>query len=257
MTSKEEIERFSEAHVMGGVERLFRQLPASISLLLGLSGLAYVVGWFAARAYLTEFGAEWLLPEMSTATLLGYSWLPILWTTFFAYIGICDLVGTHKEKFDAGKIRRFIRWFILLTVVSSIASYFKTQYQAVLAFLSAIVVVVLAGATIEISVLHFGTPRKTSDTSTLHLAWGILTFAVYLAPTQIGRARALEDLDLKNSKMGIITTANNEGPTLRLLHANGERIYAVELGETPEAREIRILPVTSVISIRKPKGKGT
>ncbi|MGH9958624.1 MAG: hypothetical protein ACREBC_16085, partial [Pyrinomonadaceae bacterium] len=45
--------------------RILSVLPHALSVLLSFAVVAYVVGWFQARAYFGQFGAEWLVTQLN------------------------------------------------------------------------------------------------------------------------------------------------------------------------------------------------
>jgi len=81
-----------------GAKRLFQGLPKAASATIGLSGIAYFIGWLYGRSYFSNFGAKWLASEVPLLTMIGYSWWPVIIVIFYAYLGFTDLAEIENEK---------------------------------------------------------------------------------------------------------------------------------------------------------------
>src|SRR5437879_3240436 len=110
--------------ILVGAQRLFQEGPKLLTGLAGVSGLAYLVGWIYTKSYFSEFGASWILNDISLATLFSYSWIPVLGLLFFAFLGITDLAELESKASQALSQRlkvslgiyRYGRWIFLVLV---------------------------------------------------------------------------------------------------------------------------------------------
>ncbi len=99
--------------ILEGVKRLFQGLPKVTATIFGLSGFAYLIGWIYARSYFSVFGAEWLMTEIPTLTIMSYSWWPVVVVLFYAYLGITALAEIEEDK---GSVEDSLRFKITLGV---------------------------------------------------------------------------------------------------------------------------------------------
>ncbi len=57
---------------------LFKSLTEIAGATLSLVIYAYIIGWIQATAYFKNVGAEWIRNDLSTLSILSYSWIPIV-----------------------------------------------------------------------------------------------------------------------------------------------------------------------------------
>jgi hypothetical protein len=97
MPSEKKQKEAQQIIVLAGIRRFISVLPQVLSIVVGLSILVYVLGWLSARAYYLEFGATWLLSEITIISLLGFSCFSLAAVLFFVYLGVTDLLESETR----------------------------------------------------------------------------------------------------------------------------------------------------------------
>ena len=258
MTIKEEQPTQS---IIDGAKRMMQGLPRAASGIIGLGCFAYIIGWAYARFYYSEFGASWLINEIPTQTLLGYSWLPVITVLFFAYLGFLDLAETERDgAFETSqrfKLTRFVlnygRWFFIATIVADVA-FGVFGYTTVASFFSHITVFVVVGmatSAIEMIIYRFANPNIKFDLSIVSLTYIILVFGLYIAPAQMGRNTAREDMNSTVSSLSFVTLRDDPHQSFRLLISSGDRFYVFPVKYESKYPPIQIVTASQIQSIQK------
>jgi len=260
MSSENQKEGIQHKLILTGINRFLAGLTQVLSIIVGLSILAYVVGWISARAYYSEFGATWLLSEMSIVSLLGYSWVPLAAFLLFIYLGVTDLLESKTRYKGTIFIIRNGWWVYLIlalgTGISTNYNYSKIAY--LLSYTSAVVVIMLAAACVEATILWLGKSDNSLNSFLVYMVWCIVFVGFYFAPKQIGITTAKRDLDPRLTELQIVRLHESKDLNLRLLLMSGDRIYAFSIefeGKYPEIRLLQPSQVRSIQRVTKSKKK--
>ena len=200
---------------------IFKSLTKIGAWLLSLAGFAYLIGWFQASAYFRYLGASWILNDMSTLSIISYSWIPLLVFVFFLYLGLWDIsqARTRKVKADKTILKYSISIMILLIVINFIFQNLELVeiYRISTIFL---IVFYFFYAIICMHVLITELQEQTFKWNTFinALIYGIVIFGLYQAPTKIGEFNAQEDIDLKLSKLPQVIMKTHLKEDIRLLY---------------------------------------
>lgn len=258
MLGKED--RSSES-IFFGAQRLVGTVPKVVAGLIGLGSFAYIVGWFYARSYFSEFGASWILSDVPVLTVLGYSWLPVIIVLFFGYLGVTDLAETESkaEVKDSKRFRASIsvfnhgRWvFVILALANPLVVFFGfLPLASFLSMASVFVTVAMATSAIEILVVRLSRTDLKIDLPIAYLSYAIIAFGFYVAPSQMGRNAALLDKLATSSSLPRVYLRSDEKDEYRLLFSSGERFYVFPSDHDTEFPPIRITSPADIKYIQR------
>jgi hypothetical protein len=233
--------------------RIFGAVPRVLSSLLSFVAIAYLIGWFEARAYFRAFDAEWILPQVGNTELLRFSWTPIITLAFFMWLGLTDLAQAEKrsdsKRFAATRFIVHHGWWPLLlllgvTFVLEAQGYYKLAEAFSIAAMFGYVL--FAGAVFETIVLLVRADRFVGDLGDAGLVYGVVIAGFYFVPTINGSIEGRIAANPSRSKLPVIETSDR-ALELRLLLLNEGTVYAVELGDgTPSTIKIHVIPLEEV-----------
>ena len=243
----------TEKGLTEAVSKLFSILPTITSIIIGFSAFAYVVGWLHARSYFDGFGAPWLVSEISTTTLLGFSWLPLSQFLFFIYLGLTDLMESSTRYKMTLFVLRHGWWSVLvlyLVVVILGVTKFQILAQAIESILP-IGFTLFAAAAVELILIRLQNKEFKWELGTIYLVYAVVLFGFYFLPLQMGTNDSKRDRDAVRSTLSEIRLKDDERHNLRLLATSANRFYVVALDSGNANPEIRVADFTNVQYITK------
>ncbi|MGH9958294.1 MAG: hypothetical protein ACREBC_14375 [Pyrinomonadaceae bacterium] len=243
--------------------RIFGVVPHALSVLLSFAVVAYVVGWFQARAYFGSFGAEWLATQLNAVDLLRFSWTPILLLVVFMWFGLTDLAETGERK-DSKRfqITLFIvryGWVFLLALGGVASPAFQLLGYPFLALALAAVTmfgyVLFAGAAFEAIVMRVREGQLVADFANAHLVAIIVVAGLFFVPTLYGRVQGRIAADPTRSDLPVVHVARASGQHLRLLLLSQGTVYAADLGDGTRSQiKIHVLPISELQAVMPKPG---
>lgn len=232
---------------------LFQNMGRIASSLVGFTIFAYVIGWLQARSYYDTFGAIWLVDELSTTTILGFSWFSLSYIAWIFYLGFTDLVENKNRYKETFFILKYGWWpMILIYIVQFV--FDKYGFQVVSIVLSSILVfiyIVFAGAAFEALILRIKDKHFKWEIRSTYLVFGILFFGFYLVPTKMGYNDALRDLKLDTTTLPKVVLEKTKSIELRLLYHKDNKYYLVELPKKDKYPKIIVASSDKIVSIQK------
>ena len=247
----------TEKGLADAVSRFFQILPTIASIIVGFTAFAYIIGWLHARSYFDGFGAPWVVSEISTTTLLGFSWLPLSQLFFFIYLGVTDLMESSTRYKMTIFILRHGWWFVLLLYLIAFIlglTKFQAVGDAIESFLP-LSFTLVAAAAVESILIRLQQREFKWELGTIYLVYGVVLFGFYYLPIQMGKNDAKRDRDPQRSSLAEIRLRDDERQNLRLLATSSNRFYVVALDSSNAAPEIRVVDFTQVQHIVKPSQK--
>ena len=246
--------------ILVGINRFLGYMPQIAAVIIGLSGVAYLIGWLYARSYYSVFGAEWLINELPVSVLVSYSWWPVIIVVFYTAMGLSDLcdaqlIGKIEDSGIFKTCRFFIRhsiWPYLILLVSDIITGIL-GYPAVARIISIFTVtlfIAMTSSALIFIVLRLGFPEFKNRIKIEYLAFGIIIFGLYFTPTQMGKNAALMN---KASDSGLSKVIIRDEPekVYRLLLSSGEKIYIFPDNYDSKYPPISIATIDRIKSIQK------
>ena len=234
------------------IGKILGVFPNIASLILGGTALAYLIGWLYAKEYFGVFGARWLLAELPTSALLGYSSQSVAFLLFLCYLATLDLEESDKtEKWMtavSGKGRKIIIFFLVLQIVFQ---SFKWQMAYIItSYLFATAMTFYAAASFGRLIIEMKNPKFKWNLVSTYLTFGILLSGLYFAPTNLGRAKGLSDIDPSSMNLPVVKIRNIDAE-FKLLHQRDGTFYVFTRDTTKYYPEILVIGKADVISIQK------
>lgn len=221
-------------------------------VLVGLSGLAYFVGYRIESHYLAQAGASWVLGLLSTSEIIRKGQGVILvvgLTLFFSIINIFE-TNASSEKL---KQKDLIFGGICLILLG--AAYLTSKYSDNytlgywLAILAGIIMAAGAGFTIGELIVSLNESKRNWNEYHLKLLFFVYMSATVVAPILIGSNKANLDLERNVSLLPVVTITGEEGSKWRLLRTVGDNYLLVTLPEKEAVREFRLVPISPTVVI--------
>lgn len=229
------------------------------SLLVGLTAIAYFAGWRNVSSYYDTLGAPWVLPSLSSLTFLSISAgliVTILITTFLVVL----IAEDHKVS------SILLAWIAVGLVVGATAAaripnylptgWLSEQTKWVFIQWGSGFMAASAGVTlVQLSVRLSDSKHKWSS-GTAYLLYSALLVGLYGVPSQVGRARAEHDLNVKLTSFPLVEIVNTTaaiGSEWRLVELIGSNALLVKLSNMPGAHAFRLVPVQELTNIHYKK----
>lgn len=233
---------------------IFKSLTKIAAAFLSLAGFAYIIGWFQASSYFNTLGADWILNDMNTMSILSYSWIPIVVLLGFLYLGLWDISQNRLKKI---KHDRVLRKYLILFIILLIIGRFVLQRLELDIYYKPITYILIwsyffyAGISLQTLITELQNRSFKWNTFANALIYGVVVFGLYWAPYMIGEVNAKSDMDIKSSplpKVILKTVSNND---LRLLYNTQDRFYLVELSDSLKYPFVFVASIDEIEKVRK------
>jgi len=255
----------SDLSIFDGAKRLLHGIPKVAAGAVGLSGLAYIIGWIYAQAYFSVFGAKWLVSEVPILNLMGYSWWPVIVVLFFAYLGINDLAEIERTN-NIEDSRRFKttswvfnygRWIFLCTTLADfiISMIGYPKIARILSVINMFIIVALATSSFELLAFRLSKPNLQIRLAIVNLTYAIIFFGLYAAPTQMGKNTALLDKEPDSLSLPFVELRNDPNKEFKLIMSSGDRYYIFPSKYETAYPPIQIVTTSQIQSIQQKNKK--
>lgn len=220
--------------------------------LVGLSALAYFVGYKIQNAYLSQAGANWAINLFSASELVREGQGVILIIGITLFISVVYLFG--KEG-TAEKLRRIdivlsgisIALLVTAYITSTYWGNHKTDYS--LSILAGIFMAAAAGFTIGELIARLDESESKWNRYHLTLLMFFYVSAIAMAPYFMGSNKAKLDLEPTLSSLPIVKIAGEDSGKWHLVRAIGDNYLLVALTEASAQREFRLIPISSDVVV--------
>jgi hypothetical protein len=227
-------------------------MPKIAGFVVGLSGLAFIVGWLEASAFYQEFGAEWVLPLLSSTQIIRTSVSLISLIALSTLLSVYGLTqGIASEK----GIRRWGFTFGGLAISALIASFaaegsLSPSAVNVLAWGAGALMAIFAGLTIGELVARLATDKLFWGKHHIWLLQYVVVFGLVLAPNTIGRAHSKMKSDPFSSRLPTVSFSSpGVHGEWRLVGAVGDRLLLVSLASKKENRRFKLAGASDISEI--------
>jgi hypothetical protein len=252
-TVNEPIEITSEEGLTNALDRLFKILPSLISIVIGFTTFAYVIGWIHAKSYYSGFNASWIVSELSNFEILTFSWLSLSQLIFFIYLGITDLMVNKNRYKTTFFILKYGWYLIILIYVADLLLDF-TQLTTLKNIVGGVSLPILftafAGASFELLLINLQHKDFKWELMNIYIIYGIVVFGFYFLPMKIGSDESLRDRDINKSNLSKIYLHDDDRTNLRLLKSSGELFYIVILDSNKTIPEIKVVDYKQIKTIK-------
>ncbi len=242
-------EIITEQGLTKALDKVFKILPSLISILIGFTTIAYLIGWIQAKSYFTGFNASWIVSELSSFDILTFSWLSLSQLMFFIYLGITDLMVNKNRYKTTFFILKHGWYFIIIIYVANLllANSQLTILKNIIGNMSLpLLFTVYAAASFELLLINLQKNEFKWELLNIYVIYGIVLFGFYLLPTQIGKENSQRDSDFNKTKLNKIFLKNDNRDNLRLLKSNGDLFYILELDSIKHTPKIKVVDYNEV-----------
>ena len=239
----------TEEGLAKALERFFKILPSFLSIILGFTAIAYIIGWIQAKSYYTAFNAPWIVSELSGIDILTFSWLPLSQLIFFIYLGITDLMVNKNRYKTTFFILRHGWYFIIIVFIANIILdnfQFEVLKKIVGGISLPLLFTLYAAASFELLIINLQKKDFKWNLLNIYIIYGIVVFGFYFLPTQIGKDEAKRDLDINKTKLQKVILYNDNRDNLRLLKSNRELFYVVALDTNSHTPKIQVIEYKNI-----------
>lgn len=216
-------------------------------ILVGLSAIAYFVGYRIQNHYLTEAGAKWALGLLSPAEFIQEGQGVIIPIIFFAVSSVMALMNGETT---ADKLNRNDRIFSGIAIVLMLASFITSRcldnrsLDYNLALIAGLTVSIAAGYTIGELIARLNLSEQNWHVNHLSLILFFYISAIFVGPYFIGTNRAKLDFYPATSALSFVTITNSE-EEWRLVRTIGDKYLLVILSDEADKRKFRVVEAAS------------
>lgn len=221
-------------------------------VLVGLSALAYFVGYQIESNYLSQAGASWVLGLLSTSDLVREGQAVILTVGITLFIAIMNL---FEKDSSPEKLRRKDLLLSGVSLALLAIAYFTSKYWGnhkidyLLSISAGALMAAAAGFTIGELIAHLDESMNNWSGYHLYLLLFFYFSAIAMAPHFIGTNRAKLDLEPSISSLPAATISGEAAGKWRLMRTVGDNYLLVSLFENPASREFRLVPISPSVVI--------
>lgn len=245
-------EKYETNLIFGAIKSIFKNLMRITTGLIGLFGLAYMVGWATSKGYYSSFGAEWLAYSQSIFQTAGMSLFPL--GILFIFVGI-----KLSDIFDKPEILEndfFWKFALPIFFIFPVMSFFINKYSSIeiveiFSKVKNIFWVLFYGLCIleTIQDLIYFTISKSRNIGRIWV-FSIYVFGsigLYFYPYYFGKSLANYDVHPDKSKLPIIKVKEDrDGLQLRLLFKSNSHVYTAEFKKDGPPYNIKIIPIDQI-----------
>lgn len=227
----------------------FTKTQQILSSIVGLSFLAYIIGWYRLQAYYDAIGADWLVNQITSIDILDASFLPILALAMGIANAIFDVIDLENNRKAIDRIFNFV--IASAVILSVLAFYFSMtkDYEKAVGIKTTTIFLTSSAIGIVLGDIVYGIHKAVPKYS-LNMAFvlSILIIMFFANLWSMAINKAIIDKTPGTTKLNIIETKDEKD--LHLLYTNGDIFYAVKL-DTNQEPKFKIIQQEDVISIFK------
>ncbi|HJU72089.1 MAG TPA: hypothetical protein VJ603_09590 [Paucimonas sp.] len=239
--------------VLQAAGHLGRLLPHAAGVAVSLSAVTYYAGWRDASAYFIELGAPWavsMLPATSFLYLSAELVTVVLLVAFFSVHAVAtDMTGLK------GVTRASIGVFVLSIIMAAIARWFPSAWlstKSVWHLTTAVgfLFAVGGGMILGEAAVHLSESEMRWSPRHAYLIYTAIFVGIYVAPSQVGTARARFHLDAVADALPSVKLANAlPNQSWFMVSVMNDRALAMERSSKARPPQFRVVSVSEVASI--------
>lgn len=227
------------------VTTIVRLLPQVVAALVSLSALGYFIGWGEASVYYATLGAPWAISMLPPFALLQLSASIILMMVMFGFVAF--MIGIPVKA---------LGWITAVILFAALALLFvppgrlSTDKVYVAAEIGGYLYAAAAGLAIVELVGLLKLANWSFQKRHFHLVYIAILFGLFVAPQQLGRARAEYHLDPSSTALPAVDLPGS--PTdlkWRLVHIIDGRALLISPAKERQNSAFRVIEAKDLPSI--------
>jgi hypothetical protein len=241
-----------------GLHQFAEQAPKALAGMAALTIIAYGEGVLYTRAYLSEFGALWILDSVPMAVFFEHSVLPLLILLFLVLLAARGLF--ERDQTDLARIQR--RFTVSLTTiiygpwclaglslfdfVLDILGY--STVALIISATSVLVLLLLMASALDYALVRWQRPDIRLHRVMFYPALAAIVISLYLVPSQLGRNFGKFDKNPATSTLSTIRLYD-ETSEYKLLFSTGGLVYIFPIhfeGDFPPVQTVSASQVEAI-----------
>lgn len=216
--------------------------------IVGLTAFGYAIGYNAAEAYLSAFGASWAVALLSPSQILRFS------QSFLFPVVLMTMLGTAYVATGQWASKAVVKWawrFLIAAPILALVTDLPSSdlpvgvVRSLLILSSLFWTLAIAGIVIEL-VVGLRDSALALKGSHLWLLYALAAWGLAQAPQNQARAKAHLDSDPIGSTLPHATLQNAPQDDWRLLSAIGDRLLLVTLACKQADIRLQVVDILSV-----------
>ena len=227
-------------------------LARAAGALVGLSALAYFVGYEIESNYLSQVGARWALGMFSTSELVQKGLVIIIPAGLTLFLSIVQLFETDGAARKLGKIDITLNIISVMLLIGAFVSskYFENpKFDYTLSLLAGMLFAAAAGFTLGELIGRLDESKRIWDDYHFYLIFCFYFSAGIMAPHLMGKSSAKLDIDPSTTALPLVAVDGEEAGKWRLMRIIGDKYFLVVMVENPSSRKFRLVPISSSLAI--------
>lgn len=241
---------------------LAKLLPVASQTLVtivGLSGFAYIIGWFYVDSYFSTFNAGWLGSELSAGSIISKSFWPLATIFVFLWLGLLKTKKAPENNVAISNIHKYM-WMPLIGIeLMKLFLWYKVNviWAGALSKIFGLILAIWVASGIHSLIIKSKNKTLGWNFSTgAHIV--LIVVGLFFIPKKYGEAKALQDLSSERSNLPRIKPKqeSDHQADLRLLLNFDDRYYAVEFSDSTKLwPNIRLMKFEDIQTIQIPTRK--
>lgn len=228
-------------------------LSKMASLIVGLTFLAYIIGWGYSSAYYDSLGAKWatsmLIPKQIIQSSVFIIFI-IAMTVFYSVLGLV------LKMLNGKKLRNHSFFWAILSILSCfiplmLQNYVNAIFLATVTMFGGYFLVIAVGFFIGELISSHAEYNNQWGSNEVYLVCMIIIWGVVWAPNLIGKANATID-ENSNYSFPKVRLQENEIDSWRLIGPCGDKLLLISYGKDRQERKFRLVNAESLIEIASP-----
>ncbi|QRP62625.1 hypothetical protein I6J77_10790 [Rhodanobacter sp. FDAARGOS 1247] len=237
--------------------RLLSALPKIASGVLGITAIAYVVGWRMSAAYYSELGARWAFDLMSIAQVARSAAWVVSLTAVLSAGCVMHFIAGHST---AKRLGRWAVFWMLSGCITWVLSdppwgLLKTSWAHGFTFLTGLFWAIATGVSVGELTAILASGRRFEGYMP-YLYDGIVVYGLIFAPGFIGQASA-EFQGASASHLPLVTVlATSDSRPWRLVGPVGDQLLLILPSDDKAKRLFKLVSPTSLAFIESTEAHG-
>jgi hypothetical protein len=239
-----------------GITKILGALPKIASGVVGITAIAYVLGWRIADAYFGQMGASWCVDLMTIQQITRYGALMVFFASFVCASCTKNLISGQTTQQKLNRWAAF--WALSGLLISGLAGLHPHFISASIVMTAAEVAPLLIMASVGISVgelIAFFSTGKPAVSYFPLMYEAIILLGLFWTPVLLGTSHAEKDSGSSSTLPNITLTIADSRPW-RLVGPIGDQLLIIVPNDDSKQRLFKLVSPSAVASIATSDTRG-